>query len=136
MALTSGAMASELAKKMRIKAGQRMLALNAPEHYRSLIEPLPDGAELTDTAADDAFDVVHTFVANQAELERFGPVALRAAKPGALVWFSYPKVASKVETDITRDSGWGVLDREGWRGIFQISVDDTWSGLRFVQREG
>ena len=54
-----------------------------------------------------------------------------ALKLGGLLWFSYPKKSSKVETDITRDVGWDALGSTGLRPVTQVAIDDTWSALRF-----
>lgn len=123
-----------LAKKLLIRPGTRVLALNAPKHYRSLLEPLPEDVELSESPAPGAYDVVHAFVANRADLDRLGPQALQAAKPDAVVWLSYPKQASKVPTDISRDVGWETITEAGWRPVTQISVDDVWSALRWRPR--
>jgi len=39
---------SALAKKLKLKAGQRAAILNAPEGYLEALRPLPDGVELLD----------------------------------------------------------------------------------------
>ena len=36
-----------------------------------------------------------------------------------------------LETDLTRDAGWDALSAAGLRGVATVSIDDTWSGLRF-----
>jgi len=36
-----------------------------------------------------------------------------------------------VKTDLTRDIGWEVVERAGLNPVTQVSVDDTWSALRF-----
>jgi hypothetical protein len=111
-----------------------VLTLNAPEHYASLLSPLPENVEIVEKPDAKAFDVIHLFVGNRADLEPLGPKALRAAKPGAVVWISYPKQASKVATDISRDVGWEVIENAGWRPVTQVSVDDVWSALRWRPR--
>jgi hypothetical protein len=122
---------SPLARKLLIKPGHRVLALNAPEHYGGLLSPLPEGVQISEEPDEGAFDVVHAFASNQAELERLAPAALQSVKPGGIVWLSYPKRASKVQTDITRDIGWDVVEEAGWQPVTQISVDDVWSALRY-----
>ena len=90
----------------------------------------PDGAELVEGEAERV-DAVHLFVRDSAELDRTAPAALRAVKPDGLVWISYPKRSSGVDTDLTRDVGWETVKGAGLRPVRQVSVDDTWSALRF-----
>ena len=92
--------------------------------------PLPDDVDLTDSA-EGILDLVHLFVNDVAELERFGPVAIESARYDGLLWLSYPKRSSKVETDLTRDKGWEVVSQAGLRPVTQVSVNETWSALRF-----
>jgi len=109
---------------------QRVLILNEPEGYMEELGPLPDDIELADVA-EGVFDFVHLFVKDSAELERLGAVALEAVKHDGLLWASYPKRSSKVQTDLTRDKGWDILTSAGLRPVTQISVNEIWSALRW-----
>ena len=125
---------SSLIKKLRIQPGQRVTIINPPPGYLDQLGDLPKGVEL---AAEPAgtFDFVHLFVKNVAELERLGPSAVRAVKHDGLLWISYPKRSSKVETDISRDVGWDVIKEAGLRPVTQVSIDAVWSALRFRPAE-
>ena len=119
--------------KLLIKPGQALAILNAPDHYLGLLAPLPDGVTLSQSL-DETYDAVHVFVYHKADVERLIPAALAAVKPGALLWIMYPKKSGSIKTDITRDTGWETVDEAGWLGVTQISIDDTWSALRFRPR--
>jgi hypothetical protein len=121
---------TSLAKKLRIGAGQQILILNAPPGYLERLAPLPEGSEVFERPGG-SFDLVHLFVQNKAQLERLVPGAVEAAGYDGLLWISYPKRSSKMDTDLTRDVGWDVIDGLGLRPVTQVSVDDTWSALRF-----
>lgn len=126
-----------LSKKLRIQPGQRMLILNAPGRYLEELGPLPEEVEVAQTP-EGKFDFVHVFVKNVAELERLGLVGIDAVVHDGLLWISYPKKSSKVTTDLTRDVGWDVVAEAGLRPVTQVSINDTWSALRFrpVERVG
>ena len=121
---------TSIAKKLRLGPGQRILVLNAPPGYVDRLGRFPEGSELFEKP-EGSFDLVHLFVRNVADLEGFAPVAVEAAGYDGLLWISYPKRSSKVETDLTRDVGWEVVAELGLRSVTQISIDDTWSALRF-----
>ncbi len=127
-------MSAELMKKMRMQSGQRILIMNPPEGYMEQISPLPDGTEL-DHEPDGKYDFVHLFVTGVAELERLGPNAVDAVKYNSLLWISYPKKSSKIKTDLNRDSGWQVISDKGFEGISLVSIDDTWSAMRFREKD-
>jgi hypothetical protein len=78
---------------------------------------------------------LHLFVKDVAELESLGLTAIKAVKHDGLLWISYPKQSSEVETDLTRDVGWGLLAKAGLRAVTQVSINDVWSALRFRPSE-
>jgi len=127
-------MKKALAGKLRMQAGQRVLIMNAPQGYLAALEPLPEGLEVFD-CADGRFDLVQLFVKSVLELEELGTVVLKAVTYDGLLWISYPKQSSKVDTDISRDTGWDVISQAGLRPVAQISIDETWSALRFRPAE-
>jgi len=121
---------TSLANRLRIQTGQRILIMNAPPGYMDELGDLPDDVEAAHEPKG-TFDLVHLFVKNVAELESLGPAAIEAVKYDGLLWMSYPKRSSKVQTDITRDAGWDVLTQAGLRPVTQVSINDVWSALCF-----
>jgi hypothetical protein len=60
---------------------------------------------------------------------------LESADPGALVWISYPKKSSRVDSDLSREVVWAAMEGTGWRPVSQIAIDEVWSALRFRPTE-
>ncbi|KAA3659689.1 MAG: hypothetical protein DWQ04_21555 [Chloroflexi bacterium] len=119
-----------LVKKLQLKNGQSMVVLEAPNgYYEHLVSLLPDVA--CTTAAIGDFDAVFMFAQWAEDLVMHVRTAVKLLKPEAIFWIAYPKQTGDVETDLTRDIGWGILNRLGWAPVRQISLDDTWSVLRF-----
>lgn len=76
-------------------------------------------------------DALLVFVKNQESLEVHFAKAEPRLVDDALVWFSYPKGGL---SDLTRDEGWGCLEAAGLRPVTAISINETWSALRFRPR--
>lgn len=123
-------MAGELQKKLRVQPEQRMLVLNAPEGYVETLGPLPEGTQI-ETEPIGPFDWGQAFVHDVAELRRLAPQARDAVMYDGLLWISYPKKSSRIATDISRDVAWEVMKEYGLRPVTQVSIDETWSALRF-----
>lgn len=119
---------SALAKKMKLKPGQRAVLLNAPDGYLKEIAPLPIDATMADKLSGK-FDWMQVFVKNQAELDKLIPRIVRALKPEGMLWISFPKGTSKIQTDLTRDKGWDALQKTDLKWITLVSVNDTWSAF-------
>jgi hypothetical protein len=123
-------MAAPLAKRMQVKAGQKVLAVNAPADYPELLGELPEGAKVVTRGDAGGADHVHVFVRDSRDLARLGPKAIAGVQGGAVTWIAYPKKTSGVDTDLTRDRGWeAVTDQID--AVSQVAIDDTWSALRF-----
>lgn len=117
-------------EKLRIAEGMRVIVLNSPGDYQEVIGGLPEGVVISDQYQGEG-EFVHLFVANRAELDDYIDAAVEAIKYDGLLWISYPKGSSKVETDINRDSIWELLKAKGIRPVAQISINGVWSALRF-----
>jgi hypothetical protein len=120
--------AKTLAEKMKLKPGQRIALINAPDGYVGELGPLPEGVEVA-SALRGKFDWVQMFVKNQAEINRLAPKAVAALKPESLLWISFPKGSSKIQTDLTRDRGWDVLHDQDLKWVNLISVNEMWSAF-------
>ena len=121
---------SALAKKLQIRAGHKVLVLDAPPGYLDELGALPDGASLAHRATG-TFDVVQLFARNGAELAKRAQHAIAAARPGAVLWICWPKQSSHVPTDLDRDRLWAQLEPLGLRPVASVSIDEVWSALRF-----
>jgi hypothetical protein len=119
---------STLAKKLKLKPGQRAAIIGAPEGYIDSLRPLPEQLELSQQL-DGIFDWVQIFVKNQAEVAQLVPKVVQALKPESILWVSFPKGTSKIQTDLTRDRGWDVVQQADLKWINLISVDETWSAF-------
>jgi hypothetical protein len=116
---------SPLAKKMRLKSNLKAAVINAPENY---VDVLKHNAPLSPTL-NGKFDWIQIFVRTKAELDALAPKAAKALKPESMLWISFPKGTSKIQTDLTRDKGWDVLRDLDLKWITLISVNETWSAF-------
>lgn len=124
-------MPTPITDKLRIKAGTTLLTLHAPDDFKKGLGKLPSGVTITDKGTNAG--QVHWFVLNRAQLEKEMSKVMKLVKPEVTVWVYYPKGASKIQTDLTRDKGWDCLLAEGdkltW--ISLISFNETWSVFGF-----
>jgi ABC-type Fe3+-hydroxamate transport system substrate-binding protein len=119
-----------VAEKLLIKAGCKVLIINAPTDYKAVVIDLPAGAEILEKSSDGA-DLIQLFIKSKKELEEQLSQIKPLLKPGTLLWLSYPKGTSKMKVDINRDSINAYAKTLGLTGVAMISIDDTWSAMRF-----
>lgn len=119
---------SLLSRKMKLKPGQRAALVNAPEGYLKELSPLPAGVKVAEQLQGH-FDWIQIFVKTKAEADKLTPKAIRALRPESLLWISFPKGTSKIQTDLTRDKGWDSLQKADLKWVNLISVNETWSAF-------
>jgi len=116
---------SPLAKKMKLKSGISAAVINAPENY---VTELKHDTAMSPTL-NGKFDWIQIFVKSKAELDALAPKAAKALKPESILWISFPKGTSKIQTDLTRDKGWEILQGLNLKWINLVSVNQIWSAF-------
>ena len=117
-----------ISEKFHLKPGQVLVAIDAPDGYVSLLGALPQGCRLDSTMRSDAA-VVQIFVKDMASLRsRMAEVGPRLG--AAVLWVTYPKGGSGVETDLNRDKIWDYVRTIGYDAVSNVSIDEVWSAIR------
>ena len=120
-------MSNTLSQKLKIKEGYTLRTINAPENFVQTLSPLPAGVKISDDTKN--YTQVHWFVRNKAQMEKELNNVLKLMKDEVICWIYYPKGASKIQTDLTRDKGWDALLKHDFQWLSLISFDDTWSAF-------
>ncbi len=131
--MSAGYSGKPLPQKLGIKQGDVLAFLNAPEDYGRTLGKLPVEVTVTRTLKAQ-LDFIQFFATDRADLERELPRLKEKLKQGGMIWVSWPKASSGLETDLTD----GVVREAGLKnGLVDVkvcAVDDSWSALKFVRR--
>jgi len=71
------------------------------------------------------------FVNNNKEFSAFLSTQLKNIVADSVFWIAYPKGTSGIKTDINRDILRVAAEEFGITTVTAISINDTWSALRF-----
>jgi hypothetical protein len=125
--------ATQLARKLGIKAGAEVAVVGSPAGFRKALEPLPDDVRIHSRPRGE-LDVIVFFASHRRELERrFPGLAETLAGAGGL-WIAWPKKASKVDSDLSFEIVQQVGLDAGLVDNKSASIDQDWQALRFVYR--
>jgi hypothetical protein len=91
---------------------------------------LPDGVVL-DQELNGMYDLIHAFFKQMSVLDTQIVELKSALVESGILWISYPKQSAKQDTNLNRDILRELLLKKGLKAVTQISIDDTWSALRF-----
>ena len=116
-----------LVKNLKLAASARAAVVGAPPEYIASLA-LPKGSRITEKL-EGAFDWIQLFVKTRAELERSIGQTARALRPNGLLWITFPKASSGIQTDLSRDKGWDPLKAHDLKWITLVSVDASWSAF-------
>ena len=122
-----------LAKKLGITSHMRVVAKGAPANYAQLVDPLPHSVTFEAKPSKET-DLVHVFVDRKATLAKVLRELRTKLRSDAVVWVSWPKRSSKVETDFSEDTIREVALPLGFVDVKVCAVSDIWSGLKVVVR--
>ena len=114
---------TDLAKKLRIVDDRRVRLMHAPDRHL----PLLGDAERTSGTADVALLYSRT----RAQLDRDAATAIATVEEGGVLWVCYPKRSAKTPSDLSREVVRDGMAAHGWHPVSQVSIDETWSALRF-----
>lgn len=122
---------TQLIKKLGIKPEMKVLVINQPADYFSLLE-----VNISDQYCkkNEVPDFIHLFVKSVKEFE----AAMKKLKPlikqntSVVIWASWYKKAAKIPTDITEDIIRNYALQNDLVDVKVCAVSDVWSGLKLV----
>ena len=129
--MPAGYSGTPLINKLGIKSTMKVLLINPPADYYSLIE-----TDIRDQLVkkNETPDLVHLFVKTNQDFEsRMKELKLVYKKNTAVtIWVSWYKRSAKIPTDITEDAIRNYALKNGLVDVKVCAVSDIWSGLKLV----
>ncbi len=130
----AGYSGTPLWKKLGYKSGTEAFLDGAPHGYAASLG-LPAGLEVAWLPrAGKGMKFVHVFSTSSAGLDRKLRAYRKAIAPDGVIWVSWPKRSSGVESDVTEDVVRDLALPVGLVDIKVCAVDDVWSGLKLMIR--
>lgn len=129
----AGYSGTPLAKKLGFRAPMRVRVIDAPPEYRAWLGDMADGVDLA-VEQPEPYEAVHLFTRSREDLAaRLTDLRNRLA-PAGMIWVSWPKRSSGVESDVTEDVIRDVCLPLGLVDVKVCAVTDVYSGLKLVIR--
>lgn len=127
-----------LVKKLQIKPGAKLWLLDVPVEIGEALAATPD---VTVVEKGQPCTGVVAFALDAAAVTRIARQALKALPEDGLLWVAYRKGATAKASGLNRDMGWEPLRAAGWDTVRSVSINDTWTGMRFrpnrlIKRQG
>jgi hypothetical protein len=131
----AGYSSTPLWKKLGYKTGIEAAIDGGPPRYVAMLE-LPSEIKIHwMTAPKEGVAFVHVFCREAQVLKKKLARLRKLIAPAGVIWISWPKKASGVQTDITEDVVRSCALPLGLVDIKVCAVDEVWSGLKLVIRK-
>jgi hypothetical protein len=97
---TVGYSSTPLAKKLGIKEGFKIKLINQPDYYFKLFADFPLETQ-TISVVKTKKDFIHYFAKSSVDLQNDILQLHQEIEQNGMIWISWPKKSSKVETDLS-----------------------------------
>ena len=124
-------MSQTLFEKLQLKDEKNLLVQGLPSTIEKQFVKLSFAKNVTPLLKIRKIDFALVFALNQKQLNDILTDVLPALQPAAKLWIAFPKLTSKIVSDLNRDCTWRFLYQNGFESGEQVVLDYVWSALQF-----
>jgi hypothetical protein len=118
-----------LFKKLGLKNGMNVIFINPPKEYAAQFTK-----DVKTISTEAPFDFIQLFTNSLEEYKSELPSLKKQLNKAGILWVSWYKKASGKKTELTEDFIRNYALETGLVDVKVCSVDEDWSGLKFVYR--
>src|SRR5258705_2139194 len=126
-------MSQTLFEKLQLADEKNLLIQGLPSSIEKQFCKLSFAKNMTPLLKSRKIDFALVFAVNVSQLNGILKDVMPALKENSKFWVAYPKITSKIVTDLNRDCSWNRLTCEGYESIERVELDHVWSAMRFVK---
>ena len=123
-----------LYKKLGIRENSEIFVLNYNDNYLDLFNDFPSGVIVSESLDSDKVSFVHIFVTSLSGLQLYFDAILPKLTKDGMIWVSWPKKTSGVESKIYQPEIVQYGLNKGLVDVKVASVSEVWSAQKFVFR--
>lgn len=124
-------MLQNLLEKLQLKEEKNLLIQGLPSSIEKQFVKLAFAKNVTPLLKIRKIDFALVFALSESQLKSILREVLPALHNDVKFWIAYPKVSSKITTDLNRDCSWDCLRNAGYEGVEQVALDHVWTALQF-----
>lgn len=127
--------AQSLLEKLQLKEEKNLLIQGLPSSIEKQFIKLTFSKGVTPLLKKRKIDFALVFAVNQRQLAGILKDVVPALQVDAKFWIAYPKLTSKIASDLSRDKNWDFVSDYGYEAVRMIALDNVWSAGRFKKPE-
>ena len=126
-------MSQTLFEKLQLKDEKNLLVQGLPSTIEKQFIKLSFAKNVTPLLKMRKIDFALVFALNQKQLNDILSEVIPALQPHAKLWVAFPKLTSKIVSDLNRDCRWAYLQDNGYEQGESVVLDYVWSALQFTR---
>ncbi len=128
-------MSQTILDKLNLKNEKNILIQGLPSSIEKQFAKLSFAKNLTPLLRTRKIDFALIFAVSETQLNSILSDIMPALKSDSKLWVAHPKVASKISTDLNRDSSWNRLHDMDYETVELVSLDHVWQAFNFKKSE-
>lgn len=128
-------MSQTLFEKLQLSNEKNLLVQGLPSTIEKQFVKLSFAKNVTPLLRIRKIDFALIFALNQKQLNDILSEVFPALHANAKLWIAFPKLTSKIVSDLNRCCTWEYLRREGFESKDEVVLDYVWSALQFKRIE-
>ncbi|MBC7887650.1 MAG: YdeI/OmpD-associated family protein [Ferruginibacter sp.] len=124
-----------LLERLQLKDEKYLLIQGLPSTVEKQFVKISFAKNVTPLLRARKIDFALVFAISHKQLKDILRDVVPALHENAKLWVAYPKVSSKIVSDLARDCHWECISQLGFEGVRLIGLDNIWSAMRFKKTE-
>ena len=128
-------MSQTIFEKLQLTNEKNLLIQGLPSSIEKQFCKLSFAKNLTPLLKTRKIDFALVFAVSENQLNCILSDIMPALKLESKLWIAFPKITSKIVTDLNRESSWNKLATAGYEISEQVSLDHVWNASQYKKME-
>jgi hypothetical protein len=124
-------MSQTILEKLQLKNEKNILIQGLPSSIEKQFNKLSFAKNLTPLLRSRKIDFALVFAVSESQLNGILEDILPSLKEDSKLWVAYPKLTSKITTDLNREGSWNKLVEADFESTDQVPLDHVWHAVYF-----
>jgi hypothetical protein len=124
-------MLQNLLEKLQLAEEKNLLIQGLPSSIEKQFVKLAFAKNVTPLLKNRKIDFALVFAVSHYQLRGILGEVIPALHENAKFWIAYPKLTSKIVTDLNRECSWDCIRTVGFDSVNEVTLDHVWTAVRF-----
>ncbi len=122
-------------EKLQLKDEKNLLVQGLPSTIEKQFAKLSFSKNVTPLLKVKKIDFALVFAISHNQLKGILKDVIPSLADGAKLWIAYPKLSSKIVSDLSRDCNWECIETYGLETLRTIPLDNVWGAICFKKEK-